>query len=391
MKKRRIVLEITSLLDVTFVSGIQRVVREILIRMLENRDTGDTEFILLYYAEIEHAFRRISSSEFLSVYRSKESTRVKWEKAPPYLLSALCSNDVFFDLDSVWNNRIRRSFLLPILKRQGVKIVVHVYDIIPVLFPEFCDQETTIRFLDYLGAHLLYADCVIANTKSTLNDIRALCQRLQTEMPKEHVVPLGSDFHVAGLHTACRSDLCTVDLPRSPYLLAVGTIEPRKDHSFLLDAYEKSLRELGFELVFAGRPGWNVENLMDRIHSLNRVDEHFHYYASADDSLISYLYANAFFTVFPSRYEGYGLPIIESICRGTPVLANDIPVLREVGREYARYFSSPQMEDLVRNLIQYTKEPNKYVDLKNMLSSYVPFTWDQSEEEMWKVLTGVFE
>jgi glycosyltransferase involved in cell wall biosynthesis len=381
---RRVAIDITSLLDVKFVSGIQRVVREILIRMLSLR-TKDADFILLYYDESRHELHRVSVSDFLCCYRDKSENRVNWERAPLFSFASLVRGDVYFALDSVWNNRMRSSFLFPILKRQNVRILVHIYDIIPVLYPQYCDRETTVRFLDYLGATLLYADRIVANTSSTLEDVKRLCVGIGTECPQGNVVPLGSDFsRIRPLDSKA-----VPEHSLSRYLLLVGTIEPRKNHAFLLDLYEKSLREAGFSLVFVGRPGWNVEKLMARIRDLNATDSHFRYYDNADDALVSQLYQDAFFTVFPTQYEGYGLPIIESICRGTPVVASDIPVLREVGGSYSLYFPLDDPKILTNLLLQYTENPDLYRKLKDSLSTYLPISWDQSEEEMWAAISSL--
>jgi len=117
-----------------------------------------------------------------------------------------------------------------------------------------------------------------------------------------------------------------------------------------------------------------------------KKDNHFLYLDHANDATIDYLYKHAYFTVFPTQYEGFGLPIIESFLHKTPVLASDIPVLREVGGDLCEYFSLADKTDMLRLLQKYKSDPDAYIVLRSQLEHYVPFSWDQSEEQMWNAL-----
>jgi len=392
MSKARIVVDISSLVDVAFVSGIQRVVREILTRMLMRREAEDIEFLLVAYSLKRLQFYRVPTQQFLNCYQDGLIKASALSDGEIISLEELGPGDIFFDIDSVWNNRMRRSFLLPLLKKQGVSIAVHIYDIIPVLYPQYCDDQTALRFMDYLGAHMLYADLVIANTRSTLQDVNALAGQIGTKPLPGVCAPLGANFVKAGsadLTPLEKVDPRALSLDKACYILMVGTIEPRKNHDFILDIYQQKLHEEGIRLVIAGRPGWNVDALMDRILRLQQSDPDFIYLDKANDATINYLYAHAFFTVFPTKYEGFGLPVIESFLHRTPVLASDIPVLREVGGDYCEYFSLDDITDLPRLLIQYKKNPDAYSFHKQRLEAYVPFSWDQSEEIMWDALLSL--
>ena len=115
---KRLVIEITSLVAVDFVSGIQRVVREIVTRML-NRQVEDIEFVLVAYSEHRQCFYRIPVDRFLSCYIDRTIKSESLRKGDAFILDDLGPGDLFFDIDSVWNNRMRRSFLLPILKTEA--------------------------------------------------------------------------------------------------------------------------------------------------------------------------------------------------------------------------------------------------------------------------------
>jgi len=133
-----------------------------------------------------------------------------------------------------------------------------------------------------------------------------------------------------------------------PYILFVGTIEPRKNIGSLLDALEwvrESLGERVPPLVIAGGYGWRAGALRRRIAEKIR-DGHAHWIRDADDAALAALYRRARFSVMPSLGEGYGLAIQESLGHGTPCIASDREAMREAGGRLARYFDPRRHESL---------------------------------------------
>jgi glycosyltransferase involved in cell wall biosynthesis len=133
--------------------------------------------------------------------------------------------------------------------------------------------------------------------------------------------------------------------PRTPYLLAVGTLEPRKNLPALLEAF-RALRRDGrdLDLVLVGRQGWQ--------HSLPLGDlaPHVRLTGAVADADLAALYAGASCFVLPSIYEGFGLPLVEAMASGTPAVASDIPALREVGGDAVRYASPDDPAALARTI-----------------------------------------
>ena len=390
MKKHRVVIDITSVASVSFISGIQRVAREIVVRLLKWEEVAPVEIVLLTYDTLRTEFRHVPSSLFLG-YLCKEVKQRKLFAGDWFRLEDLTEADIFFDIDSVWNDRMRRSFLLPRLKRQGVRIAVFIQDIIPVLFPQYCDRETAMRFMDFLGAYLLNADVIFASSESAKADMQDLARELGLPEKSFVIAPLGADFDRERMAAVLPESEAILALKDSCYLFLIGTIEPRKNYDFILDVYEERLRSLGFRLVIAGRPGWNVDALMDRIQRLRKTDKDFVYLQGADDRTVNFLYEHAFFTVFPTHYEGYGLPVVESFLHGTPVLATDIKVLREVGGDRGEYFTAGDADSLVERLVYYRDHPEEYRAKKASLAEFRPVTWEDSEKAVRSGLETVLE
>ena len=142
--------------------------------------------------------------------------------------------------------------------------------------------------------------------------------------------------------------------PRAPYLLAVGTLEPRKNVPVLLDAFRR-LRTEGrdLELVLVGRQGWT-----DPL-PLGDVAAHVRLTGPIADARLAELYAGAACFVLPSIYEGFGLPLAEAMAAGAPAVASDIPALREVGGDTVRYAapeSSAAFADAIRAALDRREE-----------------------------------
>ena len=130
----RVFIDISVLTLATFVTGIQRVCREITLHLL---DRGEPEIVLLHYNAREDAYHIIDNQAFVRYYRQHRGVKNRMITRRRQALEEMGRGDIFFDLDAVWMCRMRRSYLLPILKGQGVRIVAHIYDIISVTHPQY--------------------------------------------------------------------------------------------------------------------------------------------------------------------------------------------------------------------------------------------------------------
>lgn len=132
---------------------------------------------------------------------------------------------------------------------------------------------------------------------------------------------------------------------QEPFLLFVGTIEPRKNLSTLLAALQRLPNEIS--LVVVGRHGWKADQQLEPISRPGLADRVVEL-GYIDDSTVTGLFAAAAALVYPSRYEGFGLPIVEALATGTPVAASDLAVFREVGEDEVEYFQPTDPADMAR-------------------------------------------
>ncbi len=378
----KIFIDVTVLTLATFITGIQRVTREICLRTIE---AHKGRVFLIHYNAAEDMYYRVDNDGFVAYYTGGRYIKERMVTKERVLLTDIDEDSVFFDLDAAWMCRLKRSYLLPILKNQGAHIVAHIYDIISITHPQYCLERGVYNFMDYIGAHLLYADVFIVNAEATVNEIKKLAEKIACRMPDCIVVPLGADF--GEKKQINRSDVSekVAEAALGPYILMVGTIEPRKNHKLLLKAYDLQLKEMGYHIIFAGSMGWRMEDFREQLENHPDYGNGVYHFEGLDDNAIAYLYQNALFLAFCSYTEGFGLPIIEAIHHGTPVLAADVPVLREVGRDYCIWFEQDNAEELC-NKIKFFSNEKKYKEIKDGMTDYQYAGWENSYKEMEKVL-----
>ena len=380
----KIYIDVSVLTLATFVTGIQRVTREITIRLIEKEQEN---VVLLHYNARDNVYHRIDNAAFCQYYRHGTGVKNKMITRERIELSDMTEGDVFFDLDAAWMCRVKRSWLLPLLKKQGVRIVAHIYDIISITHPQYCLERGVYNFMDFIGAHLQYADDIIVNAQATVDELQKLTQRLGISLPPCHVIPLGADFAKQEIITEDQVPKNVVEAVQDrPYILLVGTIEPRKNHKLLLEAYDKGLKEMGYNIIMAGYMGWNMEEFEQKLESHPDYGKRIFHFTGLDDKAIAFLYQHAKFLAFCSYTEGFGLPIIEAIQRGTPVLAADVPVLREVGGDYCVWFEQDDAGELCEAVCALANSSGWYEKLKNNNKCFHAVTWEKCHSMMDKVL-----
>lgn len=208
------------------------------------------------------------------------------------------------------------------------RIAVFVHDVIPLDFPDYQRDGTVAPFGAMIDRVAHHADLVVYNSQDTKLRTEAHMQ----QAPASIVSYLGTE-----VISAAPNEL-PENLPKDgPYFVCVGTIEPRKNHGFLLDIWE----QMGADaptLIIAGSRGWKNEAVFDRLDTLLE-DSPIHEATGLTDGALAALIEGANGVLFPTHAEGYGLPATEAAARGVPVIVNDLSVFRETLGEIPIYAS----------------------------------------------------
>ena len=338
MGKRKVYIDVTNTLWVDFISGIQKVTKSFVAESLR-LDSYGLEVTPIYYCRYRKSWRHLSKLQLerlISYFDQPQPTIINRLKGAfrrhiLYLFGnpklEFEPGSIFLDMESVWINPVARNQLLPQLRSKGIKTGIFVHDIIPVTHPELIREETVAKFKAALNAHLDHSDFFIANSQVTAKELRRkFYEKIQDK--ELEVVPLAVD------------KLEAISRPiEGPYILHVGTIEIRKNHKLLLDAFD-ILRKADerLKLVMVGKKGWKTEEVIRRIQGHSEYGTKILWIENADDQMLHDLYANASVFVYPSLLEGYGLPVAEAMAHGIPVVCSDIPIMHEVTRGKGLFF-----------------------------------------------------
>ncbi|MFW0753491.1 glycosyltransferase family 4 protein [Pseudomonas sp. H11T01] len=244
------------------------------------------------------------------------------------------------------------------LKRDGVGIVSVIYDLIPLTHPQFCDAGLVRVFNDWFDWIARTADGYVAISTTIRDQVREeMLRRVGAEQVNQRwfdYFHLGSELDLNDDASVVEPRLVRLFEGQDPVFLMVSTIEPRKNHGYLLDAFERAWAAGSkARLCIAGRIGWKCDALIERIRKHPELNKRLFMFNTLTDKSLEHAYSNSTALVFPSYVEGFGLPLVEAMQRGLPAMGSDIPVFREIGGEFMAYFdlTDPQsLADLVARM-----------------------------------------
>lgn len=219
--------------------------------------------------------------------------------------------------------------------RIDIPWVVTVHDLCYFLFPETFSRIKLPYYRYFIPRSVRRSDAVISDSDSTRRDI---LEHFRTEKAVVETIHLGVDpvlFYQISDEARREQVRSKYSLPKN-FVLYVGTLEPRKNIPRLIRAFNKGIvcRGRPYDLVIAGRKGWLFDDIFREVNALNLASRvHFPGHIRSDELAILYSMARAF--AYPSLYEGFGLPCLESMSCGTPVIASDRSSLPEVVGECA--------------------------------------------------------
>lgn len=340
---RRILVDVTCIAEFDPRSGIQRVVRNFCTSLHDLAvENGRFEVQPIYWTA-EHGIRYANefARDSLGLARAGEDLPV----VPR-------NNDMLFMLDSAWVAPERFEPLYEAVWRRGGEVVWMVYDLIPVLIPHTCHEGMPPTFNHWLSHSVSHADGFICISEATRHDLECYIDGHAgfTRRPWTRSVHLGSDLDPGRIGFPTQSMTRLVEsLQGIPILLAIGTVEPRKDHATILESLEESWAQgNNAALVIIGKPGWNIEGLAQRIASHPENNKRLFWLKNASDADLAFLLKNTAALIQASISEGFGLPIIEAGSQGVPLLLSDIAVFREIAGEAASYFPAGDHKALAR-------------------------------------------
>ncbi|EQA4698783.1 glycosyltransferase family 4 protein [Vibrio cholerae] len=371
-----LLVDITNLYKFDEKTGIQRVVKEVSKRILFLDSPYD---IRLVYMNDKCIYEYASDYEYtLGVYKDKTGV------VEPV------KGDIFFGLDLLADKYSTLEILFKRWRARGVTISSVVYDIIPILYPEFFHDGIKTVFPDWLKVIIETNDKIISISETVSHDIQnyALKEGLEGPLSTKYCYQhLGADF-ISSPAQCSYSKSNTKN--NNVTLLMVGTIEPRKGHIDIIKAmqhfktYDSTIR-----LIVIGKAGWHTEDEQKLLTECNESSEsNIKWLSNCNDDELEQWYLNADAIVASSYAEGFGLPLIEASSKGIPIIARDIDIFREVANEHAFYFSNTKDSKVIFD--QLCQWLALYKDGQHPKSSGVlSLTWDEvTKSYLNKIVSG---
>lgn len=367
-------------------TGIQRVQLNVTARALLDPLEG-TVTAAVAFDPAAGAWREIGRDLFLRLWRLSriggDVAAPDWTAALEDLRAAIATGPDFafapgaslVNLGTSW--WIKNYFLhvRHAARVHGVRYVPMIHDCIPLMAPEHCPPALVEEFAQWFSTMVAQAGGALTNSEWSAADARRLALHVVPgrELPVR-VVRLDADLRQDLAAAASESWPARSDLPEpgEPFVLCVGTIESRKNHLMLFQAWLTLIRRHGVErvprLVCIGKPGWLAEAAIQLHANSDMLRERVLIAHGIPDVTLAALYSAAMFTVTNSHYEGWGLPVTESLSFGRLPLVSRNTSLVEAGGEAAVYFEPRSEPDLVAQLERLIFDPAERARLERRIA-----------------------
>lgn len=379
IRTRQLLVDISELVRRDAKSGIQRVVRSILMQLLTTPPEGYR--IEPVYSEPGSRYRyaRRFTTRFLGIDGDSLKDDVIDMEA----------GDIFLGIDLALDEVPENARYYQAMRDRGVSVYFVVYDLLPLILAESFPSHAYDLFSRWIETVATVGDGAVCISKAVAEELLCHLDAIRPKRPDAFRIGyfhLGADIDASIPTNGIREEDAQAlrILSGMRVLLMVGTIEPRKGHAQALEAFDElCARNSDIALVLVGKPGWMTESLVGRLGSHPESGKRLFWFKGASDEVLARLYALAQVLLVPSKGEGFGLPLIEAAQHGLPVICRDLPVFREIAGRGATYFSGDTGADLADAIETWMAvDP----DERPSSASISQITWRESRDQ----LLGVF-
>jgi glycosyltransferase involved in cell wall biosynthesis len=259
--------------------------------------------------------------------------------------------------------------------------VFTIFDLIAIAFPDMAIPSSVRHFRPRIKHYVSRADVIVAISKATAGDIINI---LDIQPEKIRIVYPGTTPLIKATPEKISETRTKYNLQKD-YILFVSRLDPRKNLSRLFKAFDYSGLFKDFDLVVAGPKGWHMEEMFQTWRDIKCRDQIKWLYFVSDEELTS-LYSGAAFFVYPSLVEGFGLPILEAMSVGCPVLTSNVSSMPEAAGDAAVYVDPYDIASISDGMMQLAG--NSYLREQMSTLGYErikQFTWENVAHEMSKI------
>lgn len=278
---------------------------------------------------------------------------------------------------------------LPLFRPGNTQYAVVVHDLIPLFMPQYFTKSFSLRFKLFTKICRRNSDTFIAVSEATRRDIRTY---MNVPDDKIHVIYEGASTSIRPMDDCPEmADTMAKYHIDAPYLLCLATVEPRKNMLRTIQAYEQCLSgDFPYKLVIVGGRGWNNGDIYEYVQQHGNLKDHVIFTGYATDEEVTHIYANASLFVYASLYEGFGLPVLEAMQSGVPVITSDVSSLPEVAGDACLLIDPYNVEQIRDAIMQVISSPELQQQMiQDGLQQARKFSWEKCAAETYQLITSL--
>lgn len=386
-------------------TGIQRVQIAAITDSIRNRPAGTVK--VSCFSDLDNSWTEVSAEGFMTLCRlaleSGDRTDPEWLdaytelKVDISLASPLKFQTGAFlvNLGTSWWLRDYFLFVREAKRTYGVRYIPFVHDLIPIITPQYCVKNLTQEFIEWVLGVFHHADFFLVNSNATKRDLLKVAGILGHEMDPQDVavIPLDAQFRDPDQQLAPVRKLREWQLAPNDFALMVSTIEVRKNHAAAFEAWLALIDKHGIgrvpKLVCVGKRGWLDEAIYAQIDASPHLRSRVVILSGLSDEELGLLYSTCRFTLYPSHYEGWGLPVTESLCYGKVPLLADNSSLPEAGGPFGVYYESGSIAQLVEKAEMLMFDDAERARLEEKIrTGFRPRKWQDIADQIGREIEG---
>ena len=282
-------------------------------------------------------------------------------------------------LGAAWVIPEYAALIVNLKRTHDARFAMLFHDFIPIYARETCDQGTAVVFREFVNLVLPIVDLAMCVSRSTERDLKRYCGESGFPVPPTLVTQLGTSFDEFFPRSEEVAPRRSGKRARDPFVLFVSTIEGRKNHNFMFEVW-RLLVERGADvprLICVGRIGWRAEAFLTNLLESDYLGGRIELREDVSDEALNALYRDCMFTVFPSVYEGWGLPIGESLGHGKLCVLADNSSLPEVAGEFGCFIPLDDVEAAADAIIDLLQNADRLRDFERSIAArFTPLRWE---------------
>jgi glycosyltransferase involved in cell wall biosynthesis len=268
---------------------------------------------------------------------------------------------------------------------RNLTLVSAIYDVIQFNHKDLYPKEASTDFIENCTKFIDISDLILTCSEQSRRDIVEMCTSRRIAIPPIRLFRLGDEAKSIDRFAVLQNEIVDNIINNKQFVLCVSSIDARKNHRMLLTLWQRLIRDFGDlipPLVLVGRIGWKGEEILQFLGSDRALQEKVIMLHDINDQTLEWLYKNCLFTVYPSLYEGWGLPVAESLVHGKFCIASDGGSLSEVAPGYVEYINPLDFMGWYKALKRYIFTPTLLEQRTKQALRYTPTSWTQTAAQV---------